>query len=80
MPEVIGALGFGEGVERFADLQLQAVDRSLGGTSDQGFEFGERVFDRVQVRVSRVADSRAGRRLCGECRERRRLCGQADCP
>jgi len=36
MLEVIGALGFGEGVEGFADLLLQAVDRSLGGTSTHG--------------------------------------------
>jgi hypothetical protein len=45
MPEIIGVLGFGEGVERVADLLLQAVDRSLGGTSDQGGEFSERVLD-----------------------------------
>ena len=30
MPEVIGALGFGEGVERFADAVLQTVDGALG--------------------------------------------------
>ena len=50
MPEVVCTLGFGEGVERFADLLLQTVDGARGGASYQGFEFGKRVFDRVQVR------------------------------
>lgn len=50
MPEVIWTLGFGEGFESFADLLLQAIDGSLGSASDQSFEFGKGVFDRVQIR------------------------------
>lgn len=50
MLEVICALGFGEGVEGFADPMLQTVDGALSCGSDQGFEFGKRVFDQVQIR------------------------------
>ena len=50
MSEVVGALVIGEVVERFADLLLQAIDRAFGGAPDQGFEFCEGVFDRVQIR------------------------------
>ena len=50
MSEVVFTLGFGEGVERFADLLLQAIDGAFGSALDPGFEFGKSVFDRVQVR------------------------------
>ena len=50
MPEGVCTLGFREGIEGFADLLLQIIDGAFGCASDQGFEFGERVFDRVQVR------------------------------
>ncbi len=50
MPEVVCTLGFGEGVESFSDLLLQAIDGSLGNASDQRFEFCKGVFDRVQIR------------------------------
>ena len=50
MAEVVCTLGFAEGVESFADLLLSVIKGTLGGASDQRFEFSEGVPDWVQVR------------------------------
>ena len=47
--EVVGAFLGGEGTEEFADRDAYGFDSSRGGFSQQMFELGEDLFDRVQV-------------------------------
>jgi hypothetical protein len=54
VPEVIFALGFGECIERFSNLLLQAIDGALCSASDQGFEFREGVLDRVDQTLAQI--------------------------
>ena len=49
MPEVVGAFGGGEFVEELTDAIPEGVDRALGRSSEESFEFGEGELDRVQV-------------------------------
>ena len=42
---------WGEAIEAFADDAPEAVDGSLGGFSQQGFELGEQLFDWIEVRA-----------------------------
>ena len=49
MFEVIGTLGWREGVEECADFVPEGVDGSGGGLFQERLEFGEHHFDRIEV-------------------------------
>lgn len=57
---MVGAFARVEFVETFADGPPEAVDGSLGGFS-QGFELGEQLLDRIEVRAvwRKVEEARA---------------------
>jgi len=38
-----------EGVEEHGDTVPKAVDGALGGLAEQGFKFGEELFDRIEI-------------------------------
>lgn len=62
--EVVGAFSWGEGVDGFGDGVPEVVDRSGGGFSQEGLEFGERLFDGIEVRaVGRQAEHLCSLRL-----------------
>ena len=47
--EIVGALLLGEEIEEFADLSPGCLDVTRLGSSDQVFEFGEDLLDRIEV-------------------------------
>ena len=47
MAEVVATFFGAEGIKELADPIPQGSDRPLGGLSQQGFELGEELFDRV---------------------------------
>ena len=60
------ALRRGEGVEHLANLFPEGVDGARGGLAKQRFEFGEELFDGVQVgRIRRQIEQRCLRRSDG---------------
>ena len=60
------ALCRGEGIEHLTDFLPERVDRARGGLTKQRFEFGEELFDGVQVgRIGRQIEQRGLRRNNG---------------
>jgi len=59
----VGAFAGGDGVEQITDFLPEFFGGSLGGFAEQGLEFGEELFDGVQIgRVGRQIEHRgAGR-------------------
>jgi len=47
--EVVGALGWGDGIEQNADFLPERLDGAVGGLFEQRLEFGEELFDGVEV-------------------------------
>jgi len=47
--EVLGALGWREGLEEDAYFTPERIDAAMGGFFEQGFELGEELFNRIEV-------------------------------
>ncbi len=66
MADVVRAFLWCEPVEQPSDGLPKSLDGSLGGIAQQAFQFGEREFDRVEVRaVGRQVEERRPARLDG---------------
>jgi hypothetical protein len=62
----VSALCGGDGVEHLTDFLPEGVDAACGGLTKQRFEFGEKLFDGVQVgRIRRQIEQRGLRRSNG---------------
>ena len=62
----MSALCRGDGVEHLTDFLPEGVDAARGGLTKQRFEFGEKLFDGVQVgRIRRQIEQRSLRRSDG---------------
>ena len=52
--EVVGALGWGEGIKQSADFMPARIDRAVGRLVEPGFELGEELFDRISDRANKA--------------------------
>jgi hypothetical protein len=57
---IVGALLLGEEIEEFANLSPGCLDVTRLGSSDEVFEFGKDLLDRIEVRAVRRQEDAMG--------------------